>query len=100
MKPVAGQNLTFTGQLWLMAYGAYSVYVTVDGARGSGTAIVPVSSFATGRLPLSAGLTALLVVLGLVLLVGLLTLVHAAAGESLVPPGIVPDRAIRRRANV
>ena len=62
MRRVAGQDATCTrGQLWLMAYGAYSVYVTVDGARGSGTAIVPVNSFATGRLPLSRGLGAILV---------------------------------------
>jgi hypothetical protein len=81
-----------------MAYGAYSVYVTVDGARGSGTAIVPVSSFATGRLPLPASLGAILVVLGVVLVAGLLTLIHAGAGESLVPPGESPPPAIRRRA--
>src|SRR5215475_8686631 len=81
-----------------MAYGAYNVYVSVNGPRGSGTAIVPVSSFATGRLALPAGLGAILVVLGIVLVAGLLTIIHAAAGESLVAPGQIPDPAIRRRA--
>ena len=65
------QSAVYSGQLWLMAYGSYSVYVTVDGARGSGTAIVPVNSFATGRLPLSRGLGAILVVLGVLLVAGI-----------------------------
>lgn len=98
LSPVRGRPQMFAGQLWLMAYGAYGVYVTVEGGRGSGTAIVPVNSLATGRLALPAGLGAILVVLGLLLLAGLVTIVHAAAGESLVDPGDVPDRAVRRRA--
>jgi hypothetical protein len=100
MHRVAGQDRAYTGQLWLMAYGSYSVYVTVSGACGSGTAIVPVASFATGRLPLSPALGAILIVLGGVLVGGLLTIVRAAAGESLVPPGEPFDEAKRRRANL
>ncbi|MGH7618626.1 MAG: hypothetical protein ACREPM_15510 [Gemmatimonadaceae bacterium] len=95
---VAGQANVYSGQLWLMAYGAYSVYVTVDGPRGSGTVIVPVSSFATGRLPVPAELGAILVALGVLLVAGLLTLIHAGAGESLVAPGEAPSPAVRRRA--
>jgi hypothetical protein len=98
-KPVAGQPRLYSGELWLMAYGAYSVYVSVDGARGAGTAIVPVSSFATGRLGLSTGLGAILVVLGVLLVVGLLTIVRAAAGDSLLPAGQTMDAPRRRRAN-
>src|SRR5262249_98068 len=41
-----------------------------------------------------------LVVLGVVLVAGLLTIIHAAAGESLVSPGEVPGPAVRRRARV
>jgi hypothetical protein len=100
LRPVAGQKGIYTGQLWLMAYGAYSVYVTVDGARGAGTAIVPVSSFATGRLPISRGLGAILVVLGLLLFGGLVTIIRAASGESLVPPGEPFEPLRRRRANI
>ena len=48
MARVAGQAGTYTGQLWLMARGSYSVYVTAHGARGDGRAIVPVNSIATG----------------------------------------------------
>jgi hypothetical protein len=98
-SPVAGQRGVYTGQLWLMVRGAYSVYVTVSGARGSGTAIVPVNSFATGRLGISRGLGALLALLGAFLLAGLVTIVRAASGESLLPPGAVLDSRGRRRAN-
>lgn len=100
MRRVVGQDRVYTGQLWLMAYGAYSVYVTVTGARGSGTVIVPVNSLATGRLPLSPALGGILVVLGALLIAGLLTIVRAAAGESLVPPGETFDATKRRRANL
>lgn len=100
LTPVAGQPHTYTGRLWLMAYGSYSVYVTLAGARGAGTAIVPVNSFATGRLPLAPGLGAFLAVLGIFLIAGLLTIVRAGAGESLVAPGQAMDARTRRRANV
>lgn len=100
MRRVAGQDRMYSGQLWLMNRGAYSVYATVAGARGSGTAIVPVNSIATGRLPLSRSLGTILVVLGALLVAGLLTIIRAMAGESLVPPGEVVDPARRRRANL
>ena len=100
MHLVAGEKQTYTGQLWLMAYGAYSVYVTVDGARGAGRVIVPVNSLATGRLPLSRGLGAILVLLGLLLFGGLVTIIRAASGESLVAPGDQLEPVRRRRANI
>lgn len=97
-KPVAGQTGLYSGQLWLMSRGAYSVYVTVAGAHGSGTAIVPVNAFATGRLGLSKGLSAILVVLGLVLVAGFVTIVRAASGEALLEPGETASPAARRKA--
>src|SRR4029077_5343628 len=74
--------------------------VTVTGARGTGTVIVPVASFATGRLPLSRGLGVVLFVLGALLITGFLTIIRAASGESLVQPGEVIDAPRRRRANL
>ena len=97
-RAVPGESRTYAGQLWLMARGAYSVYVTVDGAGGTGTAIVPVMSVATGQLGLSSGLRTILAGLGAVLLAGLVTIVYNAAGESLVPPDQAFDGARKRRA--
>lgn len=99
-KLVPGTRDLFSGQLWLMARGAYSVYVTVEGASGVGTASVPVLSVATGRLGMTPGLGILLLALGVVLIAGLVTIVYAAAGESLVEPGRVTDGARKRRARV
>lgn len=94
---VAGTSNVYAGQIWLMSRGSYSVYVSVNGARGSGTAIVPVTSFATARLGLSRGLAAILITLGAVLFVGLVTIVRAATGEALLEPGEKLNDAGRRR---
>ena len=97
---VAAPEPTYTGKLWFMQGGSYSVYVDVEGARGTGTVTVPVAAVATGQLPLSGTLKALLVVLGFVLFFGMLTIVRGAAGESLVPPGAQPDTKRRRSARL
>ncbi|MEP7000001.1 MAG: hypothetical protein ABI969_05965, partial [bacterium] len=47
-KPISGKPGSFTGELWLMATGSYSVTVTVSGRAGTGTVVVPVASVATG----------------------------------------------------
>lgn len=99
-KPVHGKPGEFTGQLWLMASGAYSVNVSISGAAGSGSVMVPVASVATGQLALSPFLKWLLAALGTLLVAGVITAIHAAVGESQVAPGeqMPPDR--RRRARV
>jgi hypothetical protein len=99
-RPVRGAPDTYTGQLWLMAAGPYSVHVTLTGARGSGTAVIPVAAVATGQLALSTRLRWLLATLGILLLAGVATAIHAAVGESQVEPGeeIPPQR--RRRARI
>ncbi len=89
---------TFVGSLWLMARGAYGVEVTVDGARGQASVLVPVASVATGQLEMNGALGALLVALGIVLVAGLVTIVYKAAGESLVEPAAVIDPLRRTRA--
>jgi hypothetical protein len=90
----------YAGQIWLMSRGSYSVYVTVNGARGSGTAIVPITSFATGRLGLSKGLATILIALGGVLFAGMITIVRAATGEALLEPGERATETTKRRARM
>jgi hypothetical protein len=97
LRRVAGQTKLYSGTLWLMSRGSSSVYVTVRGARGSGTAIVPVAALATGRLPLSRGLAAILVVLAVVLFAGFVTIVRAASSEALLEPGASADEMTKRR---
>ena len=99
-KPVRGSAGNYGGRLWMMAGGSYSVHVTVKGSAGEGTLIVPVAAVATGQLQLSSGLRWLLIVLGTLLGAGVITAVHAAVGESQVPPGESVPPARRRRARI
>jgi hypothetical protein len=99
-RRVRGSADTFTGQLWLMAAGPYSVHVTLSGVSGSGTAIVPVAAVATGQLELSTRLRWLLATLGILLLAGVATAIHAAVGESQVEPGEETPPQRRRRARL
>jgi hypothetical protein len=99
-KRVAGSVNLYSGQLWLMARGAYSVYVIVDGPAGSAMVSVPVVSVATGRLGMTTGLAVILISLGALLVVGLITIAYAAAGEGVTEPGRDMDPARRRHARL
>ena len=97
-KAVRGDPSVFSAQLWLMEGGAYSIRVDITGIAGSGMAIVPVNSIATRRLGFDTPLAVVLIGLGAFLLIGALTIVGAAARESVLPPGEEPDRTRRIRS--
>jgi len=97
---VAAPQPTFAAKLWFMQGGSYSVYVSVDGARGTGTVTVPVGAVATGQLALTPLLKVLLGIFGLMLFFGMVTIVRGAAGESLSPPGEALDAKRRRGARL
>ena len=98
--PVKDAPGSYSGRLWLMAAGSYSVHVALTGTAGQGTLVVPVAAVATGQLGLSPGLKWLLIALGTLLVAGVITTVHAAVGESQVPPGEPVPPSRRRRAHV
>jgi hypothetical protein len=95
---VQGHDAMWTAQLWFMEFGSYSVRVLVDGAQGEHAVIVPVRAVATDRLAMPAGLAALLIGLGVLLVVGAITIVGAAVREAVLAPGTLPDDRHRRRA--
>lgn len=97
---VDGEDDLYAGKLWLMAPGSYNVEVEVAGAAGAGTVSVPVVGTPTAEAALGAGLTITLSILGIILVAGLLSIVYAAAGESLVAPGEVVTGGARRRAGI
>jgi hypothetical protein len=99
-EPVAGERGLYATQLWLMTSTSYQMNVTVEGARGSGTAVVPVLSVATARLGMQRALGAALAVLGALLVAGVVTFAGAAARESVLAPGEVPDGRRRRGARL
>jgi hypothetical protein len=90
----------YTGELWLMSMGGYSIEVRVAGPAGSGSVQIPVNSVATHQLPMPPFLGNLLLGLGCILAMGLLGIVDAAAGESVLAPGGSMQRADRRRGVV
>ena len=99
-KTVGGSG-TFEGSLWLMARGAYSVDVIVEGLQGKANVLVPVASVATGTLAMDKPLGAVLILLAIVLVAGMVTIVYKAAGESLLDASDTLDssqRAFARRA--
>src|SRR5690348_8943648 len=51
-RPVAGSDGWYGTRLWIMAPGSNSVTVSVKGAKGTGTALVPVAAVPNRRLPL------------------------------------------------
>ena len=59
-KLVRGETNLYSAALWLMRLGAYSVDITIEGARGKGTLVVPVNSMATNTRPMSRGYAGML----------------------------------------
>ncbi len=97
---IAGDPGAWTASLWLMSRGSYSIYVDVDGTKGRGRAIVPVTAVATQRLPMPKVLSLLLVAMGALLVVGAISLAGAGAREAVLPPGRPVDAAHRFRGRI
>ena len=94
--PVPGDPGLFTAQLWLMTSGSYTVRVQV----GEGVALVPVVTAPTRLKGMQRGMGALLLVLGVFLFAGAVTIVGAAVRESVLAPGEAPDAGRLRRARI
>jgi hypothetical protein len=98
--PVPGAPGSWSGQLWLMTPSSYSVRVEVEGPAGPGVAMVPVPARPTRVLKMGRGLGVILTFLGLFLFAGVISIVGAAARESVVAPGQEPDARRRARARI
>lgn len=81
----------YTGSLWLMATGSWQVRVSVDGARGPGVLSVPVPALSTRILRLQGPREAVLIPLGLLLVLGIVSIVGAGVREAQLPAGAQPD---------
>ena len=99
-RPVAGRPGTYHAELWFMTVGSFRVNVTVTGARGSGTVAVPVTAVAVRQIGLYPWLGQLLAGLGLLLVVGAITIVRAAATDGILAPGQGVDPDGRRRGRM
>jgi hypothetical protein len=93
---VRGDTNLFTAALWFMESGAYSVDVSVEGAQGKGTVVVPVNSVAMTRNEMQPWFRNMLIFLGALLFAGVVWLSGAAFNDSIVEPGAAPPNRWRR----
>lgn len=84
---VVGQVGQFQGVVWLMAGGASSVQITIEGDKGKSELVVPIAAISTAQREMPAGLGVLLSVLGLLLVVLLVTTIGASASDGLLKAG-------------
>ncbi|HTS30396.1 MAG TPA: hypothetical protein VMH81_31200 [Bryobacteraceae bacterium] len=99
-KPSREDPQFYTGVLWLMQTGSWQVRVDVDGAQGPGHVAVPVPALATRVASMQTLVAAILIPLGLVLCLGLVSIVGAAVRDAMLEPGKQPDEARVRRSRI
>jgi hypothetical protein len=97
---VPGDPAVYATELWFMTANSYQLFVDVDGARGPGTAIIPVMALATAQRSMGRSLGVVLAALAAFLTLGMLTIVGAAVRESVLEPGVAPDAKRRRRSRM
>ena len=99
-SPIPGSPSWYGTRLWVMSPGSNSVTVSVSGTRGEGTVVVPLVALPGRRLQFNGALAGVLSIAGLVLALGLFTIVGATVREGVLPPGVEPDAQRRRRARM
>jgi hypothetical protein len=100
LNKVKGDGGYYSGLLWLMAHGSSSVKVTVEGAKGTGSTVIPVPALATAQLAMDPALGIVLVILGVILFVGGATIIGASVGEGVTKPGESLTKSRKRRSIV
>jgi hypothetical protein len=90
----------FSGHLWIMAPGSWQIRFAVSGSQGTGTLSIPLPATAIVTRAMTPGLGILLAALGLLLVLGMVGIVGAAAREARLEPGAAVPQPNRRRAIV
>ena len=92
-------NRQFRARLWVMTEGSYSIIVNVSGKPGTGVANVPLGAVPLRRLQFSWPMGIVLGIAGIVLFVGILSIVGAGVREGVLAPGADPDSEQFNRAS-
>ena len=90
----------FTGHLWIMATGSWQVRFVASGDQGQGVLSIPVPATAIGTRKMQSGMGFMLAALGIILVLGMVGIIGAAARDAQLPPGKKTPPANRRRAYV
>jgi hypothetical protein len=100
LKQSAADPQYFTGQVWFMDTGSYSVRVIAKGSRGEGMMSVPTPSTSRAVLTMPRGLGVFLFGLLLFLVAGAISVIGAAVREAELAPGAKPDPRSKRNARI
>jgi hypothetical protein len=92
---VPGETNLYSAQLWFMEPGAQCIELGITGTLGTARVIIPVDAVARRVLGMPKALGGMLLVLGVVLMALLLSIVGAAVRESVLVPGLEPQRPRR-----
>ncbi|HWF18627.1 MAG TPA: hypothetical protein VG754_05140 [Verrucomicrobiae bacterium] len=94
---VPGETNLYTGDLWLMTFGGYSIEVKMRGAAGEGAVEIPVNSVALKQMPMPRAMGIILSALGVLLVLGGAAIVKGAASDSTIAPGVAAGKRERRK---
>ena len=100
MKQSPQDRQFFTGALWIMASGSWQVRFTVNGNQGNGVLSIPVPATSSSTRGMQTSLGVTLGCLGLLLVVGVIGIVGAAARDAQLPPGATASGQATRRSRV
>jgi hypothetical protein len=87
----------FTGHLWIMSTGSWQVRFVVNGNQGAGTLSIPLPAAALATQTMHGSLGTLLGFLGIILLLGMVGIVGAAANKAMLKPERLSSEAEIRR---
>jgi hypothetical protein len=90
----------FTGHLWIMATGSWQVRFVANGSQGQGVLSIPIPATAIGTRKMQRGMGFMLALLGVILVLGMVGIVGAAARDAQLAPGKNASSDRRRRAFV
>jgi hypothetical protein len=100
MQQPSNDKSYFTGHLWIMDTGSWQIRFAVSGAQGEHIVSIPLPATAMATRTMQRGLGTFLALLGILLVVGMIGIVGAAAREAKLPPGATPPPANRRAARI
>lgn len=95
--PVKATPGQYQALVWLMESGTASMKITVDGALGKGTVLIPVMAVSTAQRSMPKSLGWILAGLGLLLVILMATIIGASVSDGLVLPGNTNAGNIRRK---
>lgn len=85
---IEGETNLYSGELWLMSVGAYTIEIKLSGPLGTGKVQIPVSSVPLSQLPMPRFLGIILVGLGVILFLVVWQLWLLRLGKVFWHPGV------------